>query len=167
MDESKARAFILVATYVAAQDLKVVRKALTALLLPGERRLHFTHESAPRRKMLMSRIAELPVTARIYVAHSASDVVDRRVTLTEATVEAIARHASRLTIERDSTAVTSDRRIIADLVRSAEAPMSYVHLEAKDDPCLWISDAVAWCHQRGGPWHERYLPLVVSQPAVK
>ena len=48
VDESKARAYILVATAVSAADRASVEKELRSLLKHGQRRLHFNSESDRR-----------------------------------------------------------------------------------------------------------------------
>lgn len=56
--------------------------------------------------------------------------------------------------------------MIASRLRyEAERP-EYRQLPAKQEPLLWISDAVAWCHQRGGEWREMSAPIVVSHEDV-
>lgn len=42
------------------------------------------------------------------------------------------------------------------------AEKTYVHLKRHEEPLLWVSDAVAWCHQKGGPWIARAAPLVAE-----
>ena len=36
--------------------------------------------------------------------------------------------------------------------RRRDIPLRYEHISDADAPILWVSDAVAWCHGRGGEW---------------
>lgn len=54
VDESKARGYYVAATAVAVGDVRDCERELRALLLPGQRRLHFKSESDSRRRQILS-----------------------------------------------------------------------------------------------------------------
>jgi hypothetical protein len=81
VDESVRGGYLLAATTVAPERLAVVRRCLRALLMPGERRLHFQAESDPQRRKLVSALTPLDVETVIYLARGRDDraeVVDLR-----------------------------------------------------------------------------------------
>jgi hypothetical protein len=51
VDESRARGYLLVAVFANSADLPWTRKHVKTLRLPRQRRLHFTTESKPHRKL--------------------------------------------------------------------------------------------------------------------
>ncbi|MEN8234927.1 MAG: hypothetical protein ABFR89_08425 [Actinomycetota bacterium] len=77
VDESIRRRYVLSAVTVAPRDLDSTRTELRAMLLPGQRRLHFVSESASRRKRLLSQISRMRITANVYVC-TGKDVVARK-----------------------------------------------------------------------------------------
>ncbi len=65
VDETKSRGFQLVVASVLATDVGAARKMLRAELLPGQRALHFKHESDGSRSRILRRISG--TTARVTV----------------------------------------------------------------------------------------------------
>ena len=70
--------------------------------------------------------------------------------------------ASRLTLERDDSLLLADRRIIRDALIAHDYvdKLTYQHAGPTDYSALWVSDAVAWCHQACGEWIARAQPIV-------
>lgn len=52
VDETKRRGYLLVAAVVVPADPDPVRKAMRALVLPGQRRLHMKDENDQRRRSI-------------------------------------------------------------------------------------------------------------------
>ena len=65
LDESKQRDYLLVAAVVMPSDLAEARRALRALVMPGQRRLHMKKESDARRGAIIDVINAAGVTATI------------------------------------------------------------------------------------------------------
>ena len=74
----------------------------------------------------------------------------------------LARMAEMDVRERDASIMAADRRIIrASLVDNDYVDqLQYQHVAPADHSVLWVSDAVAWCHQAGGEWIKRAEPIV-------
>lgn len=69
----------------------------------------------------------------------------------------------RLVIEcREASQDKRERRLIATAVRRGAAPvdLAYDHLRARDEPLLWVSDAVAWAYGAGPQWRPRAELLI-------
>jgi len=67
VDESERPGrYLMCAVVIAPAHLAAVRQALTALRMPGQRRLHMDHERDRRRRLILDRIAELPIRANVY-----------------------------------------------------------------------------------------------------
>jgi len=74
----------------------------------------------------------------------------------------LARMAEMDVRERDASIVASDRRIIraSRIENEYLDQLQYQHVAPADHSVLWVSDAVAWCHQAGGEWTKRAEPIV-------
>lgn len=161
VDESKARGHFLVATASSASAVSVSDKSLRTLLKPGQRRIHFKSESDARRRSILSRMVELDVRASVWVAKGKREKEARDLCIESMSVEACRSRIRTITVERDDSLVGADRRIISRvLAREGVRGIRYDHSAPQDYPLLWISDAVAWCHSRGGDWTRRVQPLV-------
>ncbi|WP_211879441.1 hypothetical protein [Pseudarthrobacter albicanus] len=70
--------------------------------------------------------------------------------------------ATRLVLESDESLEQADRRIIAKhlLALGTGEGLQYMHCKPHEEPLLWVSDAVAWCYQKGGDGIRRAAPLV-------
>jgi hypothetical protein len=163
VDETKSRGLLMAAARCPAGDLNVNRKALRALLLPGQERLHFNNESDARRKKILATISAFQLLVDLYQTQR-NDVGARQRCL-EAIVRDIAPDAERLVIERDEGALDYDRRAMHEAChRYGCIELRRELLVAKADPLLWIPDAVAWAWMKGGDWRRRVSPYCQLRP---
>lgn len=162
VDESKAKGYILAATAAQPREVVSIERQVRALVLPGQRRIHFKSESNSRRREVLSRLAALAPRVTIYAADAKSDKVGRALTLAEAVKDAVRAGAGSLAIEADESLVVADRRFIRARLVALDAvdALSYEHVAPGTHPLLWVSDAVAWCVQAGGDWRRRADPLI-------
>jgi hypothetical protein len=158
VDESKTRGLLLAATACPAAEVNAYRRTMAGLLMPRERRIHFTKESPPRRRKILSVIAEFGIAARLY--HAARNDIAARRTCLSALVCDIAGSAERLVVERDESTATADRQVLFHAARRYECSetLHYELLAAHADPLLWIPDAVAWSWMKGGEWRDLVAP---------
>ena len=169
VDESKARGFLLAAALVRSHDLAGFRAEISALRMRHQRRLHFASESDRRRKLIVGKLTDLGVHARIYDATSFRNGKDARdATLAQLSEDLVAMGAARLVLERDDSTAASDRRIIRERLQKAGChdSLRYEHLRAHEECLLSIPDAVAWCWARAGQWKERARSLVTDVNVV-
>lgn len=163
VDESKARAYILVATAVSAADRVEVEKVLRALRKPGQRRIHFNSESDSRRREILARLVQLPIRCHIWEVKGFVDELARTLCLEDLVREISAAGAAHLIVETDESLVRHDRSVIAAILRKESNPrLAYRHSTPHGEPLLWVSDAVAWCRARRGDWIRRSDPIVAS-----
>ena len=162
-DESKAHGLLVAAAVCAAEDVAAHRRVLRSVLLPGQRRLHFTKESTARRRKIISCIVEIDPVVRLYQAKR-NDVDARRRCLTSVVRDAAA-GAERVVVERDESTADFDQRTLFDAVRAygCAATVTYAVLPAHGDPLLWIPDAVAWCWAAGGEWRATVAGMCVEK----
>ena len=70
VDESqRSGRYLLSAVVVDADSVRVLRRLVRKLLLPGQRRLHFHNESNRRRREVASAIVALDVDVFVVVCH--------------------------------------------------------------------------------------------------
>ena len=166
VDETKSRDYVMAAAAFLPADLTGARKLMRSLLLPGAHRIHFTHEKPARRRQLLESMCELDVQVTLYVAQTRDHVAGRRGCMKSILDDVLEQRARMLVLERDESVELADRRLIADRFRLEQKPPQYRHLAAREEPLLWISDAVAWCAQRGGEWRQAAGALVVDEREV-
>ncbi|MDX6260176.1 MAG: hypothetical protein QOH84_1864 [Kribbellaceae bacterium] len=152
VDETKSRGLLMAAARCQGDDVAVNRKALRGLLLPGQERLHFNHERVPQRKKIVQLITEFRLTVDIYQTDRDNTVARHR--CLEAIVRDNAATAERLVVERDESTYDGDGKALNAATHrfGCHGRLRWDLLAAKEDPLLWVPDAVAWCWMRGGDW---------------
>jgi hypothetical protein len=163
VDETMARGFAMIAVRLRPNEVVRARQRVRALLLPGQRRLHFVDEKDARRKLIIDVVAELPVTAIVYNAPNAETKQRARRRCLRALVgECAARGDHLLVLERVDSLLGEDKRVIVQTRRehACEDTLRFEHLRAYEECLLWIPDVIAWCWARGGVWRQRVEPLI-------
>ena len=153
----------MIATAVEPARLATVRKAIRALVLPGQRRLHMKSESNPRRRQILSALCEEGETATIYRAGSdyKSDIDRRRACLDSMVADIASAGHPKLCLESDETMDERDRRDLVRLIKEHGCPdLLYLHERAAQEPLLAVPDVIGWAWARGGDWRRRASPLV-------
>ena len=162
VDESERARYMICAAVISPDDLRAARRGLRGLLLPRQGRLHFVNESPQRRRALLDAMRELPIRTSLYISTEKEPIARRRAM--EALLrDLLALGGQRLVIERrEASQDERERRLIATAVQRGAAPadLSYSHLRARDEPLLWVADAVAWAYGAGPQWRPRADPLI-------
>jgi hypothetical protein len=165
VDETKERGYLVAAAALASAELATARQTIRALILPRQRRIHFTGESDSRRHKVLAAIADLNVQAVIYDGGGhPNQIRGRAACLTRLITDLAQSKAERLVLELDDAAVKADRALLFDRMRAAGLAgiLRYDHLRAHEECLLAIPDAVAWCWARGGPWREKVQGMVTG-----
>jgi hypothetical protein len=158
VDESKARGYVLVASFHIGKDAELV-KALRKFILPGQTRLHMTKESDGRRRQILDAIIAAEGTATVYDAghrYGANQLAARAAGL-QAIVEDAGQQQTLIVLEQDDSLIQWDRQFLYQAVRAVNQANSirYEHHRAKSRLLLTVPDAIAWCWARGGEWRQR------------
>jgi hypothetical protein len=163
VDESKAKAYLLVAAAILPDDAAACRQQTKALLLPGQPRLHMKKESDARRARILQTFATFNATVTIYVApRRLGSEVQRRSLCLDRLVHDLGPAGGRLCLERDESLVRRDRQRLIESTRSvgSRQELTYWHESAASEPLLAVPDAVGWAWARGGDWKRHALKLV-------
>lgn len=156
LDESRRGSTYLVAVVVVeGRYCNEKRAVMRRLAKPGQRRLHFNDESDRRRRELLSRIADLNLSGRIWHCRDSHDSAARQICLSAVVPKMVDLGVSRLVLESCQHQDARDRRTLAAAVRKTGGQLSYEHFRPAEDALLWVSDALAWCYGAGGEWRRR------------
>jgi hypothetical protein len=163
VDESKSKSYTMVAAVVGSGDQTTLRQQMRSLVLPGQRRLHFTNESDSRRRQVLSTLESLGV--RAYVVHSdlKHEASGREACLRDLVALAARDGHERIVLERDVSIERADKKALyaAVHVHGLRDIMTYAHETAHQEPLLWIADAIAWSYAKGGDWRRRVQSMIL------
>lgn len=153
------------AVVIAPAHLAEVRQALIALRMPGQRRLHMDHERDRRRRLILDRIARLPVRAHVY-QQPGKPIQARIACLRAMTADLLRVGVTRLVIEPIDGMERRDHGAIIDELRAQRRPgaLSYEHTVARLEANLWAADAIAWAYGAGRDWRRRIWHLLDVRP---
>lgn len=156
----RGQRYLLGCVLVEARSLTTVRRALIDVRI-ANRRIHFNNESTRRRRDILQLIASLPVRSFVVVCRQTHGVkeVDARSACLRTIVEKLQLdEVSRLVMESRQDD-RDDVRLI-ERVRSAEPRLVFEHRRPKEEPLLWIADAVTWAVGTGGEWRDLVEPIL-------
>ena len=163
VDESKSRGLLLAAACVSHVDTAVARERMRSLLLPGQRRVHFTHEKDGRRRSILAELSQVGLSAFVVTTPKGMDAwTAREQCLREIAGFAVRHQVQGITVERDDSVASFDRRVLYNALHRDWPDIEYRHERAYDEPLLWAADAIAWSWAKGGVWRDRVRPLLME-----
>lgn len=153
IDESSAprgfshQVYMVCAAIIDVDEAEMVREALYPLLLPGQIKLHWTDESASRRRSIIKTIASIDSMQAIVTHRSAPSRKTerfRRKCLEQMYYELTDMRIHDVTLESRQDA--QNRRDVEHIValqgQGQCVGLRIQHVRGGDDPLLWIPDAV-------------------------
>jgi len=166
VDESaRPPQYLIAAAIVEPSRVRLLRQSMRALLMPGQRELHFKKEKPLRRRALADAIARLPVEVCVY-SHSWQnhDEPARQACMARLVQDLVARRAHRLVIDTRNIRDAHDERTLRGALgpNPSASLLVYEHVDSTSESLLWIADIVAWCFGAGGDWRKRIDPIVNS-----
>jgi len=169
IDENTVRGIMVVAAVADPSALEHARRTLAGLRMKGQERIHFKSERDSRRRAICSALVTLDVQVRVYHAAGLTPKLGRPRCLETLVGDLAELPISRLVLEQDDSTVKSDRRVLFEAAgkHGIREQLTYHHLRAKQEPMLWIPDAVAWCLAKGREWPDRVRPLITKTVVVR
>lgn len=163
VDESKSKGYTMVAAVVVPSDQAALRQQVRALVLPGQRRLHFTSESDSRRRHILSTLEGFGVRAHVVHSGLKHEASGREACLQDLVALAARDGHERIVLERDESIEHADKKVLYAAVHAhgLRDTMTYAHETAHQEPLLWIADAIAWSYTKGGDWRRRVQPMIL------
>lgn len=160
VDESvRGRRYLMACVMAEARHLPELRMVMRALAV--HERVHFNNESARRKRLVLSAIAEMPIGVFIAVAqrgHGATEFAARNACLTAVVERVQRRDVPRLVIESRDDDREDERHLVR--VRQPEPWLVFEHRRASAEPMLWVADAIAWAYGAGPNWRPLVEPVL-------
>jgi hypothetical protein len=166
VDESRRGSRYLLATAIAEPtNLRLLRRDVRGLLLPGQRELHFKREKDYRRRQIAAAITGLPVEVRVYARScERNEEPARQACLRYLARDLLDRGAHRLVIDSRDELDTNDELTIRTVVTGHphRTRFVYEHVDSTSDPLPWVADMAAWCFGASGRWRKQLSPILAS-----
>jgi hypothetical protein len=145
---SGAGTYLLAAAVIEDQHEDAAVAATRALLLAGQRKLHWHDEGAARRAQLINAVSDLPALYLITVRTDrlARPERRRRLCLAELLVSLRAHGVEQVYLEgREAKQNARDRQLLDALraQRRIDSQLRMHHQPGPENPLLWIPDIVA------------------------
>jgi hypothetical protein len=161
VDESiRGQRYLMGCVLIEARHLASLRGDVEGLVLTGGR-VHFHNESPRRRRELLTRFAEYPMSVFVVVCHRNHGVTEfraREVCLS-AIVERLQNDAvPHLVIE--SRHDDREDHLSIPRARRAEPPLIWEHRLGAEEPLLWIADGITWAVGAGAAWRQLIYPIL-------
>lgn len=162
VDESKTKGYTMVAALVVPGDVTSLRRDVRSLVLPGQRRIHFTKEQPERKRLILSRLTSFGAQAQVFHCATKNQALGRDACLTGIVAHAAQHSHTKIVIERDESIEKTDHRILFREVKrhGLGGTLSYALEAPHQEPLLWVADAIAWSYTKGGEWKKRADPLI-------
>ena len=166
VDESKAKGYVMAIASIAAPQVEQAQQALRALRIGRQTSLHFKHESARRRRLILSELAHRGWSGHIVSSQESRQDLARAECLSLLVDFALSVGARQITLELDASVERFDRQTLYRLLaqRARQRSLSYQLVARAYEPGLWAADAIAWSYARGGEWRLRIEGLL-NEPA--
>ena len=150
IDELEVRGYTIVAVLVRPSDVHKIRRILHTHLRSNQRSLHFTNERPSVRRAVVSDIQQMNIGIEIYHLDSPPKVARPKI------LKVLARRHRRsgcqqLVLDQDDSVLKPDKQVLSQEL-SHGWDGTFDHLHAREEPLLWLPDAIAWCWCRGGEW---------------
>lgn len=156
VDECKESPYLLVGFEISNFEQQTTRGHLRALLLPGQRSLHFKSENMRRKKLIVRLLTRLNCKLVVVKCRSKAHGQARKCALNTLITVAQTRDFKRIIVELDETVRHKDHQIF----KASHSDFEWDHRKRHEEPLLWVSDAVAWCINRGGEWERMVRPMI-------
>ena len=164
VDESKAKAYLIVAVIVAPGQAAGFRKRMVGLRMPRQGHIHFVNERDSRRKTILDELVDMGIQAKVYSISGLNPIAARPQLLGALMDDLGEIGATTVTLELEQTALKSDAIVLRNglMKRNLKTKVEYAHRTKSEEPLLWIADAIAWSYARGGDFRRRAQPLIAS-----
>lgn len=152
VDESYKKHFVMIATEIPEIAIHRTRLALCGLLRPHQTHLHMKKESPAGQKRILDELGGL------HLRHFGSEISLGNSTLSHARQLALrnvitasaANLPTRITLDNSTHKKRDELTIASVLGRNHD--VSIRHWPTRNEPLLWIPDAIAWSLTRGGQY---------------
>lgn len=161
VDESiRGQRYLMGCVLIEAKHLARLRADVEGLVLTGGR-VHFHNESTGRRREILTRFAEYPISAFAVVCHRNHGVTEflaRELCLSTVVERLQNDEVPHLVIE--SRHDDREDHLTVPRVRRAEPPLIWEHRLGAEESLLWIADGITWAVGAGAVWRQLIDPIL-------
>jgi hypothetical protein len=148
-------------------EVDTARRRLRQLLLPGQRRIHTSDESARRRRVLLDTVSAIDGLSTTILRYrrltGITGIAGRHLLLQAATGLVVGSGVSLWVLDdQDDAQRVRDRTAIAHALSGLSGHLHpvYDHRSAAAEPLLWAAHAICWAVGVGGDWRRRVTRVV-------
>jgi len=165
IDESYRKSkYLLIAVFISSSDVNTLRHSLRRVTEKPGQAVHMTKASNQLRLRLGSLIVEQRMDCLV-IEHrnpGSTQLAARIACLRKLCVQSRVQTASHMTLD-SSTSAERDCRIFEEHRRQYQSHFPiYQHTPSRNEPLLWVPDAIGWCWGRGGSWKQLIERCVTS-----
>jgi hypothetical protein len=165
IDESHRKSkYLLIAAFIQSTDLNRLRHSLRGVTEKPGQTIHMTKASNQIRLRLCSLIVQQQIDCLV-IEHSypsSTQLEGRMACLRKLCDETRVQLASHMTLDFSTTA-QQDCHIFEEHRRRNQSHFPiYQHTPSRNEPLLWVPDAIGWCWGRGSHWKQLIGPCVTS-----
>ena len=161
VDESiRGQRYLMGCVLIEAKHLASLRVDVEGLVLTGGR-VHFHNESSRRRRDILTRFAEYPISVFVVVCHRNHGITEfraRELCLSEIVDRLQLDSVPHLVLE--SRHDDSEDHLTIPRVRRAEPPLVWEHRLGAEESLLWIADGITWAVGAGAAWRQLIDPIL-------
>ncbi len=168
VDESLRKTrYMMTAILVLPKDVEAITRAVRGVVLKGQRRTHFSAESAARRRQILACYMELDFRAIVAEATYAGgdDQLARNVCIGVLLKAFEARNVNYAVFDtREEVRDRKDRSHIESCLKRGMGPegLQYVHKGSRTELMLGLPDAFAWSYGAGSDWLKAVEPKLLE-----
>ena len=167
-DESeRSGTMLLSVVLIRPADISAARVRLSGLLLPGQRSLHTSNESARRRRLILDAVGSTAGLSAAVLRYRRPPRVDRpagrHLLLQVVTAFVVGSGVKSWVLDnQEPRQVARDRACIAHVLRGFDPQLhpTYDHGPRHSEPLLWAADAVCWAAGAGSEWQQRLVDIL-------
>jgi hypothetical protein len=161
VDESiRGQRYLMGSVLIEAKHLASLRVDVESLVLTGGR-VHFHHESSRRRRDILARFTEYPISVFVVVCHRTHGITEfraRELCLSEIVDRLQLDSVPHLVLE--SRHDDSEDHLTIPRARRAEPPLVWEHRLGAEESLLWIADGITWAVGAGVAWRQLIDPIL-------
>ena len=140
--------------------LSEVTRALRSSVPKGGYRVHFSAESAARRRQILDRVVELPISSTTFASpyRRGTNEEPARASCLRAAIGSLDRSVVVLVFDsRGTHRDRLDRHVLRQALVAAERvdSLNYSHRGSRDELLLTLPDVLGWAIGAGGEWRRR------------
>ncbi len=159
--------YMLAAAVGNTDNLGQTRGMMRKLLRPGQRKLHWRHESDRRRHTIIEEVAKAPVEHLVVVCDGRQGEQSER--RRKQCLQRLCYEQDQLALESRGPTDDMRNRNMIDVLRATKTVSSILqmdHLRSPAEPLLWLPDAVCGAMTRARTGEPAFMKTIEARLAI-